>query len=151
MKQTIYLTSDHGGFELKNKILQHLQAGGRDVVDLGPDVLDPTDDYPDYILTLVRHMRHDDYGVGIVVDRNGQGMCMAANRNPAIRAVTAGRVDQAKHSRRHNNANVLCLANDFTDEAANLAMVDAWLNEPFENTEARHSRRLRKIEQYFPL
>lgn len=149
MQRTIYITADHGGYALKNALVKHLTSQGNKVVDLGPQVEDPTDDYPDYVLELVKHMRQDDYGLGIIACRSAEGVAMAANRNPDIRAAVAWTTEVAEKSRQHNNANVLCLSGDFVDEQTDKAIADAWLAAEF-TREPRHVRRLQKIESYFP-
>ena len=152
MKKTIYLTSDHGGFDLKEKLKKYLSEQGYDVEDVGPQVKDPQDDYPDYALRLVRKLRADDYGWGIAICRSAQGMCMALNRNPGIRAGLAWSVEEAKKVRQHEDANAVCLSGDFISEKENIAIVEAWLNEAYMGQkEPRHARRLDKLETYFPL
>lgn len=150
MIKRIYLASDHGGFDLKQSLKQYLAEKEYEIIDLGPDVVDPNDDYPDYVLSLVRKMRADDYGVGILACRSAQGVAIAANRNPDIRAAVVWNEEEAVKSREHNDANVLCLSGDHVDEEMNKKIVDVWLETDF-TREPRHARRLRKIEQYFPL
>ncbi|HIA91843.1 TPA: RpiB/LacA/LacB family sugar-phosphate isomerase [Candidatus Saccharibacteria bacterium] len=152
MKRTIYLTSDHGGFDLKEKLKNYLVEQGHKVEDVGPQVKDPQDDYPDYALKLVRMLRSDDYGWGIAICRSAQGMCMALNRNPGIRAGLAWSVEEAKKVRQHENSNAVCLSGDFISEANNIKIVEAWLNADYKGPEEpRHARRLDKLESYFPL
>jgi len=150
MKRTIYLTSDHGGYDLKNELVTHLKDQGHEVVDLGPTVLDEGDDYPDFVLELIRHMRQDDFAVGIVACRSAQGVAISANRNPAIRAAIAWNELEAQKSRQHNNTNVLCLSGDHVQLELNKKIADTWLATDFSN-EPRHARRLQKIESYFPV
>lgn len=152
MKTTIYITSDHGGFDLKNKLVEYLKSHKHNVVDAGPHVLDPDDDYPDYALKMVKLLREDDMGLGIAICRSAQGMCMALNRNPGIRAALAWNTIEAKRSRNHEDSNALCLSADYVEEKANYKIVDAWLEaEYFGRKEPRHARRLQKLESYFPL
>lgn len=150
MKRTIFLAADHGGFDLKNTLKEHLANQGHEVVDLGPSVYDEGDDYPDFVLMLIREMRGNDMGVGILACRSAQGVAIAANRNPGVRAAVVWNEEEAKKSRQHNNANVLCLSGDNVSTDRNLSLTDTWLATEF-SKEPRHARRLRKIEQYFPL
>ena len=78
----IYITSDHGGFELKKYIVESIP----DIKDLGPRELDPEDDYPDFIPPLVEKVLEDKENLGIVICRNGVGVSMTANKFKGIRA-----------------------------------------------------------------
>ena len=144
----IYLTSDHGGFELKSKLREHLESKGLEVEDLGPHELDPDDDYPDFARALTNVMtgssEHDARGIAIC--RSAQGMGMAINRVPKMRAAIAWNVEEARKSRQHNDSNVLCLSADHIDDATNLEITDTWLEEPFSGDE-RHARRIKKIDE----
>lgn len=150
MNRTIYLTADHGGYDLKNSLLEYLKQQGLNIVDLGPNIRDDNDDYPDYVLELVKHLRQDDLGLGVVACRSAQGVAIAANRNPGLRAAVVWNKEEARLSRQHNNANILCLSGDHVSVEDNKQIVDAWLEAAFSD-EPRHARRLQKIESYFPL
>lgn len=145
---TIYLTSDHGGFELKAALFQHLAKSDYKIVDLGPDSLDPHDDYVDYAVAGTKKLLADkpDKNRLIMACRTGEGEVIVANRFPGIRAVVVWDKLGAMLSRDKNNANVLCLAGDLVDEDTNFEIVDAWLGTPFSNAE-RHLRRLNKIDK----
>ena len=150
MYKTLYVTSDHGGFELKQQLVTYAKAHtSLDVVDLGPETLIPDDDYPDYVLELVKHLKQDDFGLGVIACRSAEGVCMAANRNTDIRAAVAWNVEVAKKSREHNDANILCLSGDFVSIEDNQAILNSWLQAEY-TKEPRHARRLQKIESYFP-
>jgi ribose 5-phosphate isomerase B len=141
----VYLTSDHGGFELKGKLKEHLVSKGFDVEDIGPHKLDPEDDYPDFAHNLVSNMTANSDSKGIAICRSAQGMGMALNRAPHIRAAVAWNVEEAKKSREHNDANALCLSADHIDDQTNFEIAEAWLNEPFSGEE-RHIRRIKKFD-----
>lgn len=142
----IYLTSDHGGFELKGRLKSHLEANGHEVQDLGPHSLDPQDDYPDFAYKLVEALDTDSEAKGIAICRSAQGMCMAVNRHKGIRGAIAWNTDEAKKSRQHNDANVLCMSADFITDEDNFAIADTWVNESFTGEE-RHVRRIKKLDQ----
>ena len=142
----IYLTSDHGGFELKGKLKGFLEAAGYEVQDLGPFSLDAADDYPDFAKKLTNTLRADAQGMGIAICRSAQGMGMAVNRVKGVRGAIAWNEEEAKKSREHNDANVLCLSADHIDDATNEAIVKTWLETPFSGDE-RHVRRIKKIDQ----
>ena len=164
----IFVTSDHGGFEFKNAIYEHLFHHGYDVEDVGPQTLDPHDDYPEYVFKMTTKILGsvDKDPRGIVAAGSGQGEAIAANRASGIRAAVFYGPVQAKRavdvtgrkstdpyeilrlSREHNNTNVLSLGGRFlTDEEA-IKAVDMWLKEPFPGHE-RHKRRLEKIEKLY--
>lgn len=151
MTKTIYLAADHGGFELKNQLVDHLRKSRDNVIeDLGPDELQLDDDYPDYALKLVEHMSQNPDSVGVLICRSAEGVAIAANRNPGLRAAVVTELEQAEKSREHNNANVLCLSADLVSPENNIKLLEAFLITEF-SSEPRHQRRLDKIEKYFPL
>ncbi|MBN2454428.1 RpiB/LacA/LacB family sugar-phosphate isomerase [Candidatus Woesearchaeota archaeon] len=134
--------ADHGGYKLKEVLKVYVKELGYEALDLGTDSEDSVD-YPDYAASVSRKVAAGD-GFGILVCRSAAGMVMAANKIRGIRAVAAFDVKSAKHSKEHNDANVLALSGDWlTDEQAK-AIVKAWLETPFSN-EPRHAKRIRKI------
>jgi len=139
----IYISSDHAGFELKNKIVNHLEYQGVPCKDMGPYELHPEDDYPDYVKPLVDKVTVKTDNRGILLCRNGVGMCMAANKFKGIRAVLSWNAKHAASSRNDDNTNVLCLPTDYIFEEEALNTVDAWLKTPF-GKEIRYTRRLKK-------
>ena len=146
----IFVTADHGGFELKNALYEHLVHHGVDVEDLGPQTLDPEDDYPDFAFKATSAVlgSEDKDPRAIIACRSGQGVAMASNRAAGIRAAVVWNEQTAKKSREHNNSNVLCLSGDEVPLEENLKIVDTWLKEPFSKDD-RHKRRLDKIEHFY--
>jgi ribose 5-phosphate isomerase B len=143
----IYLAADHAGFEFKNAIREHLYHNDYDVVDLGPEVLDPDDDYPEYAYDVsTKVLGGDDDDRGILLCGSGQGMCIAANRIGGIRASVIWSVEGAKETRQDNDSNVLCLPARMVDEETLFAIVDAWLETKFSNAE-RHKRRIIQLDE----
>jgi len=142
----IFIAADHGGFELKNQLREHLFHSGHDVVDLGPETLDKEDDYPIKAYDVAtKVLGDDDDARGILICRSGQGMAMAANRLSGIRAAVAWNMAVAKETREANDSNVLCLAADFLDEDLAESVVDTWLETNFSGEE-RHIRRIKELE-----
>lgn len=143
----LFLASDHAGFELKQKLIDHLHAAGHEVEDMGPARLNPADDYPDYIGPCANAVAQTEGSMGIIAGMSGQGEAMAANRVRGVRAAVyyGGPADIVKLSRRHNDANVLSLGARFVsfEEAAKAA--DLWLSTRFEHDE-RHQRRILKMD-----
>ena len=142
----IYLTSDHGGFELKTEIKNFLEKKGLAYIDLGPFALDSGDDYPIYAKRLAEAIVASN-GRGIASCRTGVGMAIALNKFDGIRAAETFTVEEAKKSREHNDANVLVLGGDLFKTKKALKILDAWLSTKFSGAE-RHIRRLGEIEQY---
>jgi ribose 5-phosphate isomerase B len=139
----IFIASDHGGFELKNKIINHLEYKGLSCKDLGPYELHPEDDYPDYVKPLVNKVLVKPDNRGVLLCRNGVGVCMLANKFKGIRAVLSWNTKHAASSRNDDNTNVLCLPVDYIFEEEAINTVDVWLNTPFGNA-PRYLRRLKK-------
>ena len=144
----VYLGADHGGFELKNIIYEHLFHNGYEVEDMGATTLDEDDDYPKYAYAVATKVLGEEDGRGILFCRSGQGMAMAANRVRGIRAAVIWDVEGAKETRRDNDSNVLSLPSDVVDAETAIRIVDAWLTTNFSGEE-RHSRRLDEMEQLY--
>lgn len=138
----IALAADHAGFELKERIRQHLIDHGISVADLGTHSNEAVD-YPDYAQAVGEELTGKTADFGILVCGSGIGMSIAANKILGIRAVNARDEIDAQLSREHNNANVLALGGRVLDEKTALKIVDRWLNTAFAG--GRHQRRLDKL------
>jgi ribose 5-phosphate isomerase B len=143
----VYLGSDHAGFELKQHLVNHLAKQGHDVVDVGPHVYDPEDDYPPFCLHTGAKVVADPGSLGIVIGGSGNGEQIAANKIEGVRSALAWKVEIAQLARQHNDANVLSIgAREHTlDDAASFA--DAFLATPFSGNE-RHARRIDELTEY---
>ena len=139
----IYAGSDHAGFSLRHRLVEHLRAAGHTVEDLGTTT-EASCDYPDFAAAVGRAVQREAGAVGLLVCGTGMGVCIAANKIHGVRAVDAWNVEAAKISRAHNDANVLCLGARTLAEGDALAIADAWLTAPFDGGE-RHTRRVEKI------
>src|SRR5678815_5499597 len=113
-KRSIALGADHGGYDLKEFLKQHLQKQGVAVVDFGTMSKESTD-YPDYAQMVARSVAEHQHDYGILVCTSGIGMSIAANKVPGARAALVWEPEIAEMSRRHNDANVLCLAGKGTE------------------------------------
>ena len=138
--------ADHGGFELKEQLVADLRAAGIEVLDKGPAVMDPADDYPVYGAAVAEAIVRGEADCGILVCRSGAGMGIVANRFHGVRAVVASGKDIAVKSREHNASNVLVLSGDNMTAAEAKDVVTAWINTPFSGDD-RHARRLTQAEQ----
>jgi ribose 5-phosphate isomerase B len=143
----VYLGSDHAGYELKMHLVNHLTKQGHDVVDVGPHVYDPEDDYPSFCLHTGARVVADPGSLGIVIGGSGNGEQIAANKIEGVRAALAWRVEIAQLARQHNDANVISLgAREHTlDEAT--SFVETFLATPFSGN-PRHARRISQLTDY---
>ena len=136
----LVIGSDHGGFELKKEVIDHLKARGFEVTDVGTD--SPAScDYPVYAKALTDVIKAGDADLGILICGTGIGMSMAANKQEGIRAALCHDVFSAEATRSHNNANVLCMGARVIGPGLALMIVDKFVDTPFSNDE-RHIRRL---------
>src|SRR5260370_25245934 len=140
----IALGADHAGYELKNKIKQHLQQQGLQAQDEGTNSSEPVD-YPDYARLVGHDVSEQRADFCILVCGSGIGMAMAANKVPGIRAANVCNEYEAQMSREHNNANVLALGARIIKEEHALKIVDKWLATQFAG--GRHERRVEKIAE----
>src|SRR5439155_2434321 len=136
--------SDHRGFEAKRRIVALLENLGHEVQDVGADGRDSVD-YPDYALLVGQAVSSGQAERGILVCGTGIGMCIAANKVRNVRAAPCHDSITAEMSRRHNDANVLCLSADLLGEELIDRMIRIWLETPFEG--GRHARRVEKSAQ----
>lgn len=140
----VYVGADHAGFELKMLVAFSLRDAGIEVVDVGTNSPESVD-YPVYAFRVARAVSNGEADRGILVCGSGNGMCIAANRVPGVRAVNGREPFEARMSRRHNDSNILCLGSRFTGVDLALEIVREWLTEPFEG--GRHKRRVDLIDK----
>lgn len=144
---TIYLGADHRGFNLKEHLKSVLKNEGYDVVDVGAPVYDQNDDYPDYARPVAKHVGEaPEIDRGILICGSGFGMTIAANKYKNVRAALPASPDHAYQARHDSDANVLCLAADFVDEATADQIVKTFLATPM-GKEDRYARRIEKLRQ----
>jgi len=143
--ESIPIASDHAGFALKQKLVEHLKSLGYTPDDMGPAQQTEGDDYPDYAHPLANKVEHGEAKRGILLCGSGVGMDIAANRHPNVRAALAWEPEIGELSRKHNNSNVLVLPARFMTEDAAVETMKRWLATDFEG--GRHERRVAKIEQ----
>ena len=140
----IAIASDHGGRELKEKIIVLLKEEGLEVVDYGVDNPESVD-YPDYGIKVANAVSKGIAERGILSCGTGIGMSIVANKFPDVRAALCYDMFTARMSRLHNDANILVLGGRVLDKEVALMMVDVWLRTGFEG--GRHQRRLDKISE----
>ena len=141
-EKPIALAADHGGFELKEALKKHLEARGIPYQDFGTDS-SASVDYPDYALTACRAVVEGDCGAAVLCCGTGVGMSMCANKVRGIRACCCSDAFSAEFTRRHNNANALCLGGRVVGAGLAETLVDLFLDTPFEA--GRHQKRIDKM------
>ncbi|TEU17641.1 MAG: ribose 5-phosphate isomerase B [Anaerolineales bacterium] len=137
---------DHGGFPLKDPIVDYLTTAGHKVLDLGAHNMDPADDYPDYAKAVGEAVLRGEAERGIVICGSGVGACVAANKLSGIRAGLCHDTYSAHQGVEHDNMNVLCLGAWIIGVALALELVQAFIGATFSGEE-RHRRRVAKVAE----
>ena len=138
----VCIASDHGGFNLKEIIKDHLIKKNISIIDLGP-FENKTVDYPDYAKKVANRIKAKKSDVGILVCGSGTGMAISANKTKTIRAAVCYNVNSTRLSREHNNANIISLGARLTSKKLSLKLVNIFLKTKFEG--GRHIKRVNKI------
>jgi ribose 5-phosphate isomerase B len=138
----VVVACDHGGISLKNAVWTWCRERGYEVLNFGTDTEESVD-YPDYARIVAEAVASGKADRGVLVCTNGIGMCMAANKVKGVRAALVRIPENARRSRAHNDANVLCLAGQIDAPPDLPALLAAWFDTPFEG--GRHARRVGKI------
>ncbi len=134
--------ADHGGFALKEKVLAYLTAKGIEFTDAGCFSTESCD-YPDFAEKVAESVSEGVVSQGILICTTGIGMSMTANKFPRVRAALCTQPKMAEMTRKHNNANVLCLGAGLNTEEEVVEILNAWFDSEFEA--GRHDRRVSKI------
>ena len=140
----IALGSDHGGYLLKEEIKQHLKEKGYEFKDFGTDST-ASCDYPVYAEKVCRAVQSGECEKGILICGTGIGMSMCANKCKGIRAAVCGDHFSAEFTRKHNNANVLCLGARVIGAGVAMQLVDIFLTTEYEG--GRHEKRVEMMMQ----
>ena len=140
----IAIGSDHGGFELKKKLMEHLSKRGLEYKDFGT-YSSASCDYPVYAKAVANAVASGECDRGIIICGTGIGVSITANKVRGIRAALCGDCFSAEATRQHNDANVLCMGARVVGEGLALKIADTFLDTPFSNDE-RHKRRISMIE-----
>ena len=143
----VYLGSDHAGFELKAKLVEHVTGLGHEPIDCGAHTYDDQDDYPPPCIAAAARMVADPGSLAIVIGGSGNGEQIAANKVKGTRAALVWSDDTATLARQHNDANVISLgARNHPDEDM-LRFVEIFLSTPFSGVD-RHERRIAELAEY---
>ena len=136
--QNIYIASDHAGYSLKSILTKRFN-----LTDLGCDSAEQSVDYPDFAQKLSQKIENNDFG--ILICGSGIGISIAANRSKHIRAALCENEKTAALSRKHNNANVLCLGARLIGEEKAIKIVETFISTKFEG--GRHDARVEKLSK----
>jgi ribose 5-phosphate isomerase B len=140
----IAIGCDHGGFELKNEIINYLKSENYEVKDFGTYSTDSCD-YPDVALPVAEVVAAKEYEFGILICGTGIGIGIAANKVPGIRAALCSDTFSAHATREHNNANILTMGQRVVGTGIALDIVKTFLSSKFEGD--RHQKRIDKISE----
>ncbi len=142
MSERIAIASDHAAVELKAVLVEHLRAGGHEVLDLGPDSTDSVD-YPLFGYKLAEAIASGAAGKGVALCGSGIGISIAVNRNPACRCARVDEPLSASLARQHNDANVIAMGARLVGPEMAKACLDAFLTTEFLGD--RHQRRVDQL------
>lgn len=148
---TVYIASDHAGFEMKNKLVSFVRGLGYEIVDMGPSSYNETDDYPDMIAPLAIKISHTagvgEMNIGIILGGSGQGEAIVANRFARVRAgvINSNNFELVRLLREHNDANVISLGARFLSQEEAETAVKMFLETKFSH-DSRHERRIKEID-----
>lgn len=142
-RMKVGVASDHRGVRAKGQVLLQLQELGHEAIDYGP-AGEESCDYPDFAQKVASAISKGELQRGILICGTGMGMCIVANKFPGVRAASCHDDVTAEMSRRHNDANIMCLSADLIGDRLLGRIVDIWIRTEFEG--GRHQRRLDKIQ-----
>ena len=140
--KTIFIASDHAGFNLKKAIVKKYSKKLR-IMDMGTNNSKKSVNYPDYAHKLCLKVSKKKSNIGVLVCGSGMGMAMSANKHKKIRAALCYSVENAKLSRLHNDANIITLGSRLTSKNKAFNCLNAFLNTKFEG--GRHKKRVKNI------
>jgi ribose 5-phosphate isomerase B len=142
-QERIIIANDHGGVELKNRLLRYLEARGRSVHNMGIDTPDSVD-YPDIAVTACREFQRGEYEFGILICGTGIGISISANKVPGIRCALIHDRFTAEMARAHNDANFVAFGGR-VDYTIPVEEILATFMDTTPDRDDRHVRRVRKI------
>ena len=140
----ISIGTDHGGFELKNHLLEVITSSGYDVLDKGAHKFDPNDDYPDFAKLVAKSIQKGETTKGIIICGSGVGASITATKFKGVRAAICHDSYSASQGVEHDDMNVLCLGSRIVGLEVAKELVKAFLTAEYTHEE-RHQRRLEKV------
>ena len=139
------IANDHGGLQLKNKVVEHLKSKGYEVINYGTDSSESYD-YPLAAKALCEGYKNNEFEYGIAICSTGIGISIACNKHKGIRACCCSDTLSARMTREHNNANIICFGEKIVSPEKAYEIVDTFLSTAFSNGE-RHIRRINQITE----
>lgn len=139
----IAIASDHGGFELKEKVKEYLLKRNIEVMDLGTNSEESVD-YPVYGKACGKAVASGEADRGIVCCGTGIGISIAANKVKGVRCALCTDEHMAEMTRKHNDANMIAMGGRTTDVETALKITQVWLDTEFEG--GRHQRRVDMLD-----
>ena len=139
MERKIVIACDHAGNEAKDAVIKYLREKGYEVTDFGCDGTASVN-YPDYAHLVCEAIQKKEAPLGILICGTGIGMSMAANKHKGIRAALCENEFSAEMTRRHNDANVICMGAGVSSVEKIIALTDVFVNTPYEG--GRHDIRV---------
>jgi ribose 5-phosphate isomerase B len=143
----VYLGSDHAGFELKARLIEHLAGLGHEPIDCGAHTFDPADDYPAPCIAAALRTVADPGSLCVVIGGSGNGEQIAANKVTGTRAALVWNDETARLAREHNDANVISIGARNHPEADALRFVQIFVETPF-SQDPRHVRRIGQLSEW---
>jgi len=138
------IATDHGGFGLKQELVDHLNAEGHQVVDFGAHSLSANDDYPDFVIPLAQAVAAGQVNRGVAICGSGVGASVCANKVAGVRAALIHDHFSARQGVEDDHVNILCLGGRTMGPAVAWDLVQTFLAAEF-SQEERHLRRLGKV------
>ena len=139
----IAIGNDHAGVGVKEKIQDHLQKKGHQVINKGYDGEESVD-YPDFIHPVSKEIKEKKAEIGVIVCGSGNGAAMTANKHKGVRAAICWSEEIAALAKQHNNANIISIPSRFLNEKEIIKIIEAFIEAEFEG--GRHQRRVQKID-----
>lgn len=138
----VAIGSDHGGYLLKQQVIEYLEEANIEYKDFGTKSQDSVD-YPDFAGPVAESVGSGEYERGILICGTGIGMSISANKVTGVRAALCHDCFSARATRQHNNSNVLCMGERVIGRELAMEIVKIWLDTEFDG--GRHQRRIDKI------
>ena len=139
----IAIGKDHAGVGVKEKIQDHLEKKGHQVINKGYDGEESVD-YPDFIHPVSKEIKEKKAEIGVIVCGSGNGAAMTANKHKGVRAAICWSEEIAALAKHHNNANIISIPSRFLNEKEIIKIIDVFIEAEFEG--GRHERRVKKID-----
>ena len=142
LTKPIAIGCDHAGYDYKIEIIKHLNSKGYQVMDFGTYSAGSVD-YPDFAHPTANSVENNEAAFGILICGSANGVAMTANKHAKIRAALCWQKDVAEITRKHNDANVICIPARFVSVYYAIEMIEVFMKTAFEG--GRHQGRIDKI------